>query len=70
MENLIPKIDILGTKVDDISFVRAVNEILELSEDKKGRHIVVTINSEFVMMARRNGDFAKILQKADVSSLP
>lgn len=61
------KIDILGVKVDDISPKTAVERILAMALDPKGSHYVVTVNPEFVMLARRNRQFAKILAKADLA---
>ena len=60
------KIDILGVGVDDISQKEALDLILKLAQDKKS-HYAVTVNSEFVMMARKNRIFADILQKADLA---
>ena len=64
------KINVLGVNVDDISFEDAVLEILKLSHsdnsDNRGKH-VVTVNSEFVMLARRNPKFLKILNNADLA---
>src|SRR3989344_4723488 len=64
---MIPKIDILGVKVSDISQNLAVQKILELSRDRKKSHYVVTVNSEFVMLARKNRQFFDILAKADLA---
>src|SRR3990167_5883509 len=61
------KIDILGVGVDDFSQQEAVFAILRLAQDQKSAHYVVTVNSEFVMLARTNKDFADILQKADLA---
>ncbi|MEK7581501.1 MAG: WecB/TagA/CpsF family glycosyltransferase [Patescibacteria group bacterium] len=61
------RIDIFGVGVDDISRDLAVEKIMNLARDKKKGHCVVTINSEFVMMARRNRKFAQILQNADLA---
>src|SRR3989337_2429309 len=61
------KIDILGVGVDDFSQKEALDAILKLAQDQKSAHYVVTVNSEFVMMARENKDFADILQKADLA---
>ena len=62
---MIPKIDILGVKIDDIPQNLAVQKILELSRDREKSHYVVTVNTEFVMLARRNRQFLKILNEAD-----
>src|SRR3989344_5895189 len=64
---MIPKIDILGVKVSDISQNLAVQKILELAKDNKKSHYVVTVNSEFVMLARKNRQFLKILNEADLA---
>ena len=64
---VIPKIDILGVKVNDISTNSAVDRIIELCRDRKKRHYVVTVNSEFVMLARRNRQFFNILAQADLA---
>ncbi|OGD93560.1 hypothetical protein A3E14_02125 [Candidatus Curtissbacteria bacterium RIFCSPHIGHO2_12_FULL_41_13] len=62
-----PKIDILGVKVDDITFEEAVERIIRLSGDKRSGHYVVTVNSEFVMLARHSRQFFDILAKADLA---
>ena len=59
------KIDILGVGVDDFSQKEALGLILNLARDQKSAHYVVTVNSEFVMMARKNKHFREILKKAD-----
>ena len=61
------KIDILGVGVDDFSQKEALGLILNLARDQKSAHYVVTVNSEFVMLARKNKHFADILQKADLA---
>lgn len=61
------KIDILGVKVDDISFDKAVEAILRLAKAKKNGNVVVTVNSEFVMLARRDPKFKKILELAELA---
>ena len=61
------KIDILGVGVDDFSQKEALDMVLRLVQDRKSTHYVVTVNSEFVMLARKNKDFADILQKADLA---
>lgn len=63
----VSKIDILGIEIDDISQNLAVDRILELSRDHKRSHYVVTVNSEFVMLARKNRRFLKILNEADLA---
>src|SRR3989338_8651221 len=61
------KIDILGVGVDDLTFDEAISGILKLARGKNRGSYVVTINSEFVMMAKRNKDFARILAGSDLA---
>lgn len=61
------KIDVFGVKVDDISFGEAVAEVLRLAEREKRGNYVVTVNAEFVMMARRDRQFARILAGANLA---
>lgn len=61
------RINVFGTGVDDISQKNAVYTILKLARDKKESHLVVTVNAKFVMMARINPEFAKILNGADLA---
>ena len=61
------KIAILGVGVDDISEEAATSEILKLTKDKKGHHHVVTINPEFVMLARKDPKFLRILRHTDLA---
>lgn len=67
MTQPIPTIDVLGVKVADIGAKKARDSILRLAGDKKGGHFVATVNSEFVMLARKNKHFAHILQSADLA---
>ncbi len=61
------KIDVLGVSVDDLGLEEAVVRILGMVEAKVKGKYVVTVNSEFVMMARRNPHFAEILKDADLA---
>jgi len=60
------KIDICGVFVDDLSKEGAVEKIFSLAKGKRG-NLVVTVNSEFVMLARRNPRFSQILRKAELA---
>ncbi|OGD93007.1 hypothetical protein A2697_05110 [Candidatus Curtissbacteria bacterium RIFCSPHIGHO2_01_FULL_41_44] len=62
-----PRINVLGVEVDDISQRKAVGTILEMAGDKEGGKYVVTVNSEFVMLAGRDPIFLKILNGADLA---
>lgn len=64
---VIAKVDVCGVKIDDISLTDAVREILLLALSGKRAYQVVTVNSEFVMLARRDPNFAKILDNADLA---
>lgn len=61
------KINIVGVGVDDVSEKQAVESILALSGDRLRHHYAVTVNSEFVMMAHRNRDFAQVIEESDLS---
>lgn len=63
----LPKVDVLGVKIDDLSFENALFAIFTMAKDKKKSHFVATVNSEFVMMARRNKEFSRILANADLA---
>lgn len=59
-------VEILDVKVDDISFDNALEAVLNLAKSVNTGKTVVTVNSEFIMLARRNAHFKKILEKADL----
>jgi len=61
------RIDILGTGVDDISQKEAIEAIFQLARSKSRGNCVVTVNSEFVMMARRNKEFRRILRNSNLA---
>ncbi len=63
----IPTIHVLGVKVGDINEKTAISRILTLAKDTRGHHYVVTVNSEFVMFARRDPNFARVLESADLA---
>lgn len=60
-------VDICGVKVDDISFKNALSRVISMAESGRRGQVVVTVNSEFVMLARRDPEFAKILENADLA---
>ena len=61
------KIKILGVDVDDISEKDATRAILQLADNKRRHRYIVTVNSEFVMLAYRNSQFRRIINGADLS---
>lgn len=61
------KFDLFGVNVDDCSTQEAVEAILNLAKAGSRENYVVTVNSEFVMKARRDTKFANILNKATIA---
>ncbi|MCR4324088.1 MAG: WecB/TagA/CpsF family glycosyltransferase [Candidatus Curtissbacteria bacterium] len=61
------KIDILGVRVDDISSEKTVDAIIKMAKGGKRGHYVVTVNTEFVMLAHRNREFMQILNDSDLA---
>jgi len=60
------KVDILGVKVDNVSFDEAVEDIDALVHDSR-RHYVVTVNPEFIVAAQKDVEFKKLLNSADLA---
>jgi N-acetylglucosaminyldiphosphoundecaprenol N-acetyl-beta-D-mannosaminyltransferase len=56
---------VLGVRVDCIDAERALERIESLV-DAGGHHLVATVNPEFVMRAQHDGDFARVLESADL----
>jgi N-acetylglucosaminyldiphosphoundecaprenol N-acetyl-beta-D-mannosaminyltransferase len=64
--NKFMKKEVLGIKIDDISF----NEALAIVEHwiwNPGRHYIVTPNPEFIVAAQTDSEFKKILNQADMA---
>lgn len=65
------KVDILGVKIDDISFNEALaivkHWIWNQAVYKNGKHYIVTPNPEFIVAAQEDPEFKKILNDADLS---
>ena len=61
------RINVFGVGVDDLGKREVEREILRLAKAAGCGHYLVTINSEFIMMAHRNRKFAQILANSDVS---
>ena len=53
----------LGVRVDCVDMAAALARI-EAMVDEGGHHLVATLNPEFVMLARRDPQFARILESA------
>ena len=58
--------DILGVRVDDVTYNEALGRCVALVQAGSPRY-VVTPNPEFVMLARRDGEFRRILNQADLA---
>jgi N-acetylglucosaminyldiphosphoundecaprenol N-acetyl-beta-D-mannosaminyltransferase len=56
---------VLGVRVDAVDAEQALDRIGDLVE-AGGSHLVATVNPEFIMRARRDPEFARVLQSADL----
>jgi N-acetylglucosaminyldiphosphoundecaprenol N-acetyl-beta-D-mannosaminyltransferase len=56
-------IRVLGVRVDDLDVEGTLDRIEELL-DAGGHHLVATVNPEFVMLARRDPEFRRVLEGA------
>ncbi|MEN9937954.1 MAG: hypothetical protein RLZZ387_4533 [Chloroflexota bacterium] len=61
------RIQILGVALDDVVEDEAVARVASMVADG-GPHHVVTVNPEFVMEARRNSAFRRVLASADMAT--
>src|SRR5436309_8336487 len=57
---------VLGVRVDCVDMAAALARI-EAMVDEGGHHLVATLNPEFVMLARRDREFARVLDSAALS---
>jgi N-acetylglucosaminyldiphosphoundecaprenol N-acetyl-beta-D-mannosaminyltransferase len=58
--------NVLGVRVDDVTYNGALQRCVAYAGDGK-RHFVATPNPEFVVLARRDPDFRRILNSADLA---
>ena len=56
---------VLGVRVDCVDMAGALERIAALI-DAGGTHLVATVNPEFVMSARRDPEFARVLESSDL----
>lgn len=63
----INRISVFGVGIDDLDKKEVEREILKLARQPGKGHYMVTVNSEFIMLAHRNSDFARILSNSDLS---
>lgn len=59
------QVHVLGVRVDCLEMEAALVRIAQLVE-AGGHHLVATVNPEFVMRARVDPDFARVLESADL----
>jgi N-acetylglucosaminyldiphosphoundecaprenol N-acetyl-beta-D-mannosaminyltransferase len=59
------QVRVLGVRVDCLDMDAALDRIAHLVESG-GHHLVATVNPEFVMRARADKDFARVLESADL----
>lgn len=70
MNDKLPKVDILGVKIDDISEDVAVDRVKSWLDERStmnDKRYIVTPNPEFVMLAQKDNQFKKILNQADLA---
>ncbi len=60
------KIDILGVKVNQVSFKEASDKVEQWLREKSGKHYVVTPNLEMILLAQKDSEFKKALNEADL----
>ena len=59
------RVRVLGVRVDCLDMAAALERIGQLVE-AGGHHLVATVNPEFVMRARVDNEFARVLESADL----
>ena len=57
---------LLGVKIDNLSLEEVLERVESFMRDNK-QHYIVTVNPEFLVLAQKDKDFKKILNKADLS---
>ncbi|HEY8813527.1 MAG TPA: WecB/TagA/CpsF family glycosyltransferase [Candidatus Dormibacteraeota bacterium] len=59
------QVRVLGVRVDCLDMAAALTRIEQLV-DEGGQHLVATVNPEFVMRAKADTEFARVLESADL----
>src|SRR5919202_4398536 len=60
---------ILGIPVDDVTIAEVVAQLRDWAAENAGTvHQVVTVNPEFIMAARRDGEFRAVLERSDLAT--
>lgn len=67
MSPALQRIHILGVAIDNLTEDEAITQIASFVAER-GPHHVVTVNPEFVMEARRNTAFRRVLAAADLAT--
>jgi N-acetylglucosaminyldiphosphoundecaprenol N-acetyl-beta-D-mannosaminyltransferase len=62
-----PAVDILGVRVDDVTVEEAVACVAHFVREPGRCRQVSTVNPEFIMLARRNQEFARVLAASDLN---
>lgn len=62
---MIEAIDILGVPVHAVTYAETL-DIMARWIDEGGLHQIATVNPEFVMLARQDGEFRQVLAEADL----
>jgi len=60
------RIDILGVKIDNLSFDQVLDKVEQFLKDGK-KHYIVTPNPEMVVLAQKDSQFRQILNSADLA---
>ncbi len=66
MKGEFASIDVLGVRVDDVSWDEMLQAVVRFVE-RGGAHRIATVNVEYVMAARRDPEFAAILRRTDLN---
>lgn len=60
------KLDIMGTRIDNVTMTEAINLCQNKIENNE-QFIIYTPNTEFVMMAKKDDEFNRLLNKSDLN---
>lgn len=60
------KVNVLGVNIDDITMDQAIERSFKMLSSK-GKHYIVTPNPEFLLAAKADPEFKKILNEADLA---
>lgn len=61
------KINILGVDISNLTFSEGIRQVLEWIKNSEKKYYIVTPNPEGVMLARKDIEFKKILNQADLA---